>query len=633
MLNPAPALASRTLNSLASAETVLGSLDVDFVDSGQGADVEVSLEAEEEAVAEAEVAARKQAETAAVTQMFAQARIRAEKLAQQRAFAEAEEHRRVARIAEQEAAAATRARLEAETRIRIEAEVRARIEAEMAASREAEEQKAQTAARLEAQRKAEARAKAKAEADLAARKAAEEQARQQHEAMVKAQEQARAKAAAAAAAKAEAEALAAKAEADRSKADAELQQRTEALRVKTSAVADRIRQLQAQRSATKAPAVRVSIRRRKANKPDDQLDATVEKQEAAVDDVLASMNTIHRRATLKGAAAAPTGRADSAAPASTSSPAADSAVIPDDAPILSRKLSVSVKKGELTEKRAIAATRWADGVMAKVVQALKAFGTETADGKYEVTYGVLFDATDNLFESLSGALRTAKNQKIIAFKAPMLLKGAHDREVITLLKTELEPGTADTYNYQQIRQMSSRRKKPSARSGLSRGVAGPPPSASAGGISKDSRQRLSARRGGLRRNPSGAKKTLAPPKAEEKPTPSTPAPAASAAASATSVSTGSPWKSKNRSRMAASRASKRSMRNKSGEASDDKAVVDVMATLTGIHRRSIRRSKKGAPAAAAGSPAGKPLHTGWDRRPHTRVEQCAMPSIVPLFYR
>jgi len=36
------------------------------------------------------------------------------------------------------------------------------------------------------------------------------------------------------------------------------------------------------------------------------------------------------------------------------------AEIPDDAPALQKKLSSSVRRGELSQKRAVAATRWVD---------------------------------------------------------------------------------------------------------------------------------------------------------------------------------------------------------------------------------------------------------------------------------
>jgi len=58
-----------------------------------------------------------------------------------------------------------------------------------------------------------------------------------------------------------------------------------------------------------------------------------------------------------------------------------------------------------------------------------------ASGKYEVTFGVLFDddRCANEFEALVGTLRAAKKRKVVDFKGQMLLKGAHDDVIIKLL--------------------------------------------------------------------------------------------------------------------------------------------------------------------------------------------------------
>ena len=60
-------------------------------------------------------------------------------------------------------------------------------------------------------------------------------------------------------------------------------------------------------------------------------------------------------------------------------------------------------------------------------------GSVNAEGKSEVTFGVLYDATVDIFEALAGTLKSAKKRGIIAYSAPILLKGSHDKVVITLL--------------------------------------------------------------------------------------------------------------------------------------------------------------------------------------------------------
>lgn len=66
-------------------------------------------------------------------------------------------------------------------------------------------------------------------------------------------------------------------------------------------------------------------------------------------------------------------------------------------------------------------------------------GQKNADGQYAVAFGVLFDATDQVFEALAGTLKAAKRRGIIKYDAPILLKGSHDKVAITLLA---EPAAA-----------------------------------------------------------------------------------------------------------------------------------------------------------------------------------------------
>lgn len=62
----------------------------------------------------------------------------------------------------------------------------------------------------------------------------------------------------------------------------------------------------------------------------------------------------------------------------------------------------------------------------------------TSTGKYETTFGDLFrsDEVQNTLESLAGTLKAAKRRKILSYNSELLLQGVHDRELITLEKTE-----------------------------------------------------------------------------------------------------------------------------------------------------------------------------------------------------
>jgi len=71
--------------------------------------------------------------------------------------------------------------------------------------------------------------------------------------------------------------------------------------------------------------------------------------------------------------------------------------------------------------------------------AVARLGTPNAEGKMEVPFGTLYDATVDIFEALAGTLKAAKKRGLIAYAAPILLKGSHDKVPITLL-VPAEPG-------------------------------------------------------------------------------------------------------------------------------------------------------------------------------------------------
>ncbi|KAM4692799.1 costars family protein ABRACL [Discoglossus pictus] len=70
-----------------------------------------------------------------------------------------------------------------------------------------------------------------------------------------------------------------------------------------------------------------------------------------------------------------------------------------------------------------------------LVEEIRRLGSEGADGKFSVKFGVLFadDKCANLFEALVGTLKAAKRRKIITYQAELLLQGVHDDVDIILL--------------------------------------------------------------------------------------------------------------------------------------------------------------------------------------------------------
>ncbi len=72
----------------------------------------------------------------------------------------------------------------------------------------------------------------------------------------------------------------------------------------------------------------------------------------------------------------------------------------------------------------------------KLVNYLKEHGTKDSQGKFTLTFGKLYDDTQDIFEALNGTLKAAKKRGFINFEGQMLLKGPSDKVVITLLKEE-----------------------------------------------------------------------------------------------------------------------------------------------------------------------------------------------------
>ncbi|KXN88351.1 Costars family protein ABRACL, partial [Leucoagaricus sp. SymC.cos] len=54
-------------------------------------------------------------------------------------------------------------------------------------------------------------------------------------------------------------------------------------------------------------------------------------------------------------------------------------------------------------------------------EVIKTSGKQNADGKYTITYGVLFKETEDKLEALNGTLKAAKRQKKVAYDAELLL--------------------------------------------------------------------------------------------------------------------------------------------------------------------------------------------------------------------
>lgn len=68
---------------------------------------------------------------------------------------------------------------------------------------------------------------------------------------------------------------------------------------------------------------------------------------------------------------------------------------------------------------------------------VKELGAVNADGKWSVPFGVLYDATEQIFEALAGTLKAAKKRGVVGYNSPLLLKGPHDKvEIVLLVEAE-----------------------------------------------------------------------------------------------------------------------------------------------------------------------------------------------------
>eukprot|EP00037_Helgoeca_nana_P030602 m.379770 g.379770 ORF g.379770 m.379770 type:complete len:1270 (+) comp28230_c0_seq24:374-4183(+) len=89
---------------------------------------------------------------------------------------------------------------------------------------------------------------------------------------------------------------------------------------------------------------------------------------------------------------------------------------------------------EEMDPRAIDAAQWTDKEISRVIDQVKLLGTLGRDGKYEVSFGRMFVETSQIFDALSGILKTAKKYGVVEFEGEQLWQGQNDDTVIRLVK-------------------------------------------------------------------------------------------------------------------------------------------------------------------------------------------------------
>eukprot|EP00039_Didymoeca_costata_P030909 m.32061 g.32061 ORF g.32061 m.32061 type:complete len:555 (+) comp8374_c0_seq1:166-1830(+) len=97
------------------------------------------------------------------------------------------------------------------------------------------------------------------------------------------------------------------------------------------------------------------------------------------------------------------------------------------------KTAANEDEYEDLDPKAIEAANWTTDQIFKLIEQIKLNGVEE-NGNFTIKFKVLFEATENIFDALSGICKTAKKYKVIEYESEQLWQGRNDDTVITLLK-------------------------------------------------------------------------------------------------------------------------------------------------------------------------------------------------------
>eukprot|EP01147_Barroeca_monosierra_P003984 gene3984-6439_t len=127
---------------------------------------------------------------------------------------------------------------------------------------------------------------------------------------------------------------------------------------------------------------------------------------------------------------------------------------------------------EELDPRAIEAARWVDKEIRKLIGEIQSIlkfksaiparlGNSAASGIASISFGTLFVETANIFEALTGTLKTAKKYKVVDYEGEVLYQGSSDNVVITLLK--------DTHDGVEIKRRKKRQLRNPGQNAKSKG--------------------------------------------------------------------------------------------------------------------------------------------------------------------
>lgn len=112
----------------------------------------------------------------------------------------------------------------------------------------------------------------------------------------------------------------------------------------------------------------------------------------------------------------------------------DRQTVVQHAPVPAVSISSADASPERLDQRARDAIAWTNKEVTKLIQEIVKHGRRNENGQVEITFGTLFDRTENVFEALSGTCKTAKKHGIVAYDGEHLWQGVHKHVSITLLK-------------------------------------------------------------------------------------------------------------------------------------------------------------------------------------------------------
>eukprot|EP00041_Stephanoeca_diplocostata_P009289 m.142574 g.142574 ORF g.142574 m.142574 type:complete len:220 (+) comp17679_c0_seq9:164-823(+) len=92
----------------------------------------------------------------------------------------------------------------------------------------------------------------------------------------------------------------------------------------------------------------------------------------------------------------------------------------DRAVVYVRSRSPDDAEWEDLDPRAIEAAQWTDREINKVIEQVKLHGTQNDQGLWQVTFGKMFTETAQIFDALSGILKTSKKYKVLDFAGEQL---------------------------------------------------------------------------------------------------------------------------------------------------------------------------------------------------------------------